>query len=259
MDGMTALPASAKLAPQIGGPEMPGWYFTLAGLLRDLRRKAWDAKAALARGDAAAARLANDYMRQDYRRVFELWEAQGFPLPELGNLARHLRFGDPQDYEDILKVDIDFISANADEHARTAEPQAPQIGFEHLLHPIVAAASLRHYQEADYRNAVLDGMLALSDLIRQRTGLQTDGKALATEAFSLARPKLIFSDLQTESGQNDQKGFMEMIGGAYTGIRNPKAHSLIHDLDNLKAAQYLVAISLLVRRVAEANEPLPEP
>jgi hypothetical protein len=48
---------------------------------------------------------------------------------------------------------------------------------------------------------------------------------------------------------------MEMIAGAYTGIRNPKAHSLIHDLDTTKTAQYLIAISLLVRRVAEASDP----
>ncbi|QDW65816.1 TIGR02391 family protein [Luteimonas granuli] len=238
---------------------MPQWYFTLVSLLRDLRKKAWDAKAALASGDAAAAKLANGYMKQDYQRIYELWEAQGFPLPELGNLWRHIRFGDAQDYEDMLKFDIDFIAANAEGHARAGQLQAPQAGFEHLLHPIVTAASLRHYHEGDYRNAVLDGMLALSDLIRKRTGLNADGKALATEAFSLNRPKLIFSELQSESGQNDQKGFMEMIGGAYTGIRNPKAHSLIHDLDMTKAAQYLVAISLFVRRVAEANEVPPLP
>jgi uncharacterized protein (TIGR02391 family) len=234
---------------------MPEWYFTVAGLLRDLRKKAWDAKAALARGDAAAAKLANDYMKQDYQRIYDLWQAQGFLLPELGNLSRHIRFGDAQDYEDMLKVDIDFIATNAEVHARAAQAQVPQVGFEQLLHPIVAAASLRHYHEGDYRNAVLDGMIALSDLIRQRTGLLEDGKALATQAFSLGQPKLIFSELDSESGRNDQKGFMEMISGAYIGIRNPKAHSLIHDLDETKAAQYLIAISLLVRRVAEAKDP----
>lgn len=233
---------------------MPEWYFTVAGLLRNLRKKAWDAKVALARGDAGAAKLVNDYMRQDYQQISALWQAEGFPPTELGSLGRHIHFGDASDYDDILKFDIDFVATNAEGHARIAQAQAPQIGFEQLLHPIVAAASLRHYREGDYRNAVLDAMLALSDLIRQRTGLDADGKALATEAFALARPKLIFSELQTDSGQNDQKGFMEMISGAYIGIRNPKAHSLIHDLDETKAAQYLVTISLFVRRVAEATD-----
>lgn len=233
---------------------MPEWYVMIAGLIRDLRKKAWDAKDALARSDAAAARLVNEYLKQDYERVYQLWKEQGFPLNDLGNLARHIRFGQEHDYEDILRYDIDFVATKVDEYARTSQPELPQVGFESLLHPMVNAASLRHYRQGEYRNAVLDAMLALSDLIRQRTGIRADGKALATEAFSLSRPRLIFSEIQTDSGQNDQKGFMEMIGGAYTGIRNPKAHSLVHDLDMAKAAQYLVTISLFVRRVVEASD-----
>lgn len=57
----------------------------------------------------------------------------------------------------------------------------------------------------------------------------------------------------SESGQNDQKGFLQIFNGAYQGIRNPKAHSLNHDLDQNKAAQYLVFASLLIRRVEEAK------
>jgi len=233
---------------------MPDWYFNVAELLRDLRGKAWDAKAALAREDKKAASLVNEYMRKDYQKVADLWKAQGFPPQELGSLARHLRFGDLQDYDDMLKFDIDFIATNAEGRARIGQLPAVNLGFEHLLHPIVANSSLRHFQEGDYRNAVLDGMIALSDLIRQRTGLTEDGRALATQAFSLGSPYLIFSNLESDSGKNDQKGFMEMIAGAYAGIRNPKAHTLVHDLDMTKAAQYLVTISLLVRRVAEASD-----
>ena len=64
---------------------------------------------------------------------------------------------------------------------------------------------------------------------------------------------LVLTELETESGQNDQKGFMQIFKGAYQGIRNPKAHSLTHDLTPEKAAQYLVFASLLIRRVQEAK------
>jgi uncharacterized protein (TIGR02391 family) len=57
----------------------------------------------------------------------------------------------------------------------------------------------------------------------------------------------------TESGKNDQKGFLQIYQGAFLGVRNPKAHSLAHDLDQIKAAQYLVFASLLARRVDEAK------
>jgi uncharacterized protein (TIGR02391 family) len=233
---------------------MPEWYFIIAGLLRGLRRKAWDARQALEDEDSGAAKVVNAYMKAEYQKLGSAWEAAGFAPAELGSLGRHIHFGMDGDYNDILKFDIAGIEEHLDRHVREHKPKTPSVGFENLLHPIVKNTSMKHFIEGDYRNAVLDGMLALSDLIRERTGLHADGKALATEAFSLARPKLIFSELHTESGQNDQKGFMEMIAGAYTGIRNPKAHSLIHDLDKTKAAQYLVAISLLVRRVADAKD-----
>jgi hypothetical protein len=65
---------------------------------------------------------------------------------------------------------------------------------------------------------------------------------------------LILSELDTESGQNDQKGFIQLFSGSYQGIRNPKAHSLNHDLTEMKAAQYLIHASLLARRVSEAQQ-----
>jgi hypothetical protein len=46
---------------------------------------------------------------------------------------------------------------------------------------------------------------------------------------------------------------MQIFKGAYQGIRNPKAHSLTHDLTAMKAAQYLVFASLLARRIDEAR------
>ncbi|WP_374409410.1 TIGR02391 family protein [Hydrogenophaga sp.] len=65
---------------------------------------------------------------------------------------------------------------------------------------------------------------------------------------------LLFSEIGTETGRNDQKGFLLIYEGIYTGVRNVKAHSLNHDLNEQKAAQYLVTLSLLARRVEECND-----
>lgn len=102
---------------------------------------------------------------------------------------------------------------------------------------------------------MLNAFVSVYDLIRELTGLDLDGQALVSQAFSLENPKLIFSELNTDSGKNDQKGFIQILTGAYLGIRNPKAHSLRHDLDEVKAAQYLVFASILARRVSEAASP----
>ncbi|MDA8119644.1 MAG: TIGR02391 family protein, partial [Gammaproteobacteria bacterium] len=85
--------------------------------------------------------------------------------------------------------------------------------------------------------------------------LKADGQGLVSEVFSVERPLLVFSDLESESGRNDQKGFLQILTGAYIGIRNPKAHSLRHDLDKKTAAQYMIFASLLARRVTEARAP----
>jgi uncharacterized protein (TIGR02391 family) len=96
--------------------------------------------------------------------------------------------------------------------------------------------------------------VAVFDILRDRTGLDEDGAALAARALSLDNPKLAIGDLSTTSGQNEQKGFIQLLQGAYLAIRNPKAHTLAHDLDERKAKQYLVVASFLARRIKEARQ-----
>ena len=127
-----------------------------------------------------------------------------------------------------------------------------------LMHPLVISTSFDLYERGNLREAVLNAVTAVFDLIRQRTGSCRDGHELVGQVFSLTRPLLVLSELETESGKNDQKGFMQLCSGTYQGIRNPKAHTLLHDLTALKAAQYLVLASLLARRVDEATAPTPE-
>jgi uncharacterized protein (TIGR02391 family) len=90
-------------------------------------------------------------------------------------------------------------------------------------------------------------------MIRERTGVDADGVRLVGEALSLEKPLLVLSNLNSESGRNDQKGFLQIMQGAYVGIRNPKAHTLLSDLTQRTALQHLVFASLLARRVEEAS------
>lgn len=132
-------------------------------------------------------------------------------------------------------------------------PNDMPTGFDDLLHPTIRQAAIKHYHNGDYRNASLDGATALFDMLRAKVGLDLDGEALCNQAFSPNDPILIFSELDTQSGQNDQRGFMDMFKGFYRGVRNPKAHSLIHDLNAIKSAQHLVTASMLARRLDEAT------
>ncbi len=231
------------------------WLLSVNAILREMRKKSLDALSRLSDGDEATAKIVNGYLRTDYQNLYRAWENAGFDPQEFGGLGRHIGFGEKHDYNDILSRDIPTVEVHAERHARHGQPAQLKVGFEDLLHPIVFEHAFQHYKNGHLREAVLNSIVAVFDLIRERTELAQDGQHLVSEAFSLERPHLIFSELQTESGRNDQKGFLQILSGAYTGIRNPKAHSLQHDLDEHKAAQYLVFVSLLARRVAEAHAP----
>jgi uncharacterized protein (TIGR02391 family) len=124
-----------------------------------------------------------------------------------------------------------------------------------ILHPRVTAAAYAQFRAGRFRDAVLNAIIGVFDFIRERADIDKDGAELVAEAFSLSRPKLIFSTLETESGRSEQKGFIQILQGLYLGVRNPKAHSLAIETDQYSAAQYLVLASLLCRKIEESVIP----
>jgi len=63
-----------------------------------------------------------------------------------------------------------------------------------------------------------------NNLVKQRTGLTADGADLMNRALSLKNPVLKLSPLKTASQQDQQQGYMQILAGAMTGVRNPRAH-----------------------------------
>ena len=231
------------------------WYLSVKNVMRAIEQKARDALPLYEEGGKEAAAAINKYISADYEQLWDLW-SQNFPDEHLGNLGRHIHFGMDCDYHDIIEHDLPELDKRAEAHllaAAGAEPEQKDIGFEELLHPIIIEHAYQLYRNGHLREAVLNSVTAIFDFIRARTGSEEDGDRLIGQVMAPNEPRLILSELGTDSGQNDQKGFMQIFKGAYQGIRNPKAHSLTHDLTPEKAAQYLVFASLLARRIEEAE------
>ena len=72
------------------------------------------------------------------------------------------------------------------------------------LHPEIARAASKLYQDAHYANAVEAAVKALNGLVRLRSGLDQDGTSLMERAFSPSNPLLKFNDLQDQSARPDQ-------------------------------------------------------
>jgi uncharacterized protein (TIGR02391 family) len=70
--------------------------------------------------------------------------------------------------------------------------------------------------------------------------------------FSMKNPILAFNELKDDSDKNEQKGFMGMLSGAVSGLRNPRAHRLMKD-DPERALEFIAFISLLAKLVDGAK------
>jgi uncharacterized protein (TIGR02391 family) len=233
---------------------MIDWYLSVKNLLRSIDQKARDALLLCEKQGKQATAPINGYMKVDYEQLCGRWHHR-YPKEDLGDIGRHIAFGMDCDYTDIISRDLPDLEKRADAYLLTEmkAQQPQQIGFEELLHPVVCKHSYQLYRDGHLREAVFNSVTVLYEFIRLRTKCEEDGDRLVTQALSLDNPLLVLSELETESGRNDQKGFIQIFKGVYQGIRNPKAHSLTNDLTPLKAAQYMVFASLLARRIEEAK------
>jgi uncharacterized protein (TIGR02391 family) len=121
------------------------------------------------------------------------------------------------------------------------------------LHPSIARAASDLYRNGHYANAIEDAVKALNNLVRLCSDVDGDGTSLMETVFSPKKPILRFNDLQDQSDQDEQKGFMMMFSGAVAGLRNPRAHRLIKD-DPERALEFIAFVSLLAKLLDGAKK-----
>ena len=137
-----------------------------------------------------------------------------------------------------------------------SQPEPPVVDandFRRLMHPVVLRASAALFDAGRYRDAILNGITSTFDYLRDEAESELDGQKLAQFAFSVSEPRLAVGDLGTESGRNDQKGMIQMLGGLYAGFRNPSAHTLRLKPSRELAAQVLVTSSMLAWRIQHSS------
>lgn len=120
------------------------------------------------------------------------------------------------------------------------------------LHRDIASAASALYEGGHYRNAVMDAVIALNNLVRLKSGQQRDGTTLMEFVFNPKNPILQFNSLTDDSDRDEQKGYMMMLSGAVSGLRNPRAHTLFDD-DPERALEFIAFVSLLAKLVEGAK------
>lgn len=149
----------------------------------------------------------------------------------------------------ITQLDMDETLDAAD-----APAQAPEDSFWSLLHDRVVKTAKGRCEAGHYADAVEASLKELNSavkaLVKKTTGKELDGADLMHQAFSPKNPIIVLDDLGTESGRNQQMGYMEIFAGAITGIRNPKAHENV-TITKERAIHHLFLASLLFSRLDE--------
>lgn len=126
-----------------------------------------------------------------------------------------------------------------------------------LIHPKITQASKKLFLDGSYANAACDAFIEINDRVKRlfqmvKPGEDVpDGDAAMKRVFSTKNPLIEFCDRSTDSGANTQKGFMEMLAGAMSALRNPKAHANI-PIDRNDAMRRLIFASMLMYKIDEA-------
>jgi uncharacterized protein (TIGR02391 family) len=132
------------------------------------------------------------------------------------------------------------------------------MNLETRLEPRLWEAVRESIEARRFSGAILDAIHFLSDTIRDRSGLESDGVQLVGAAFGGISPKLKVNRLQTDSEQNVQRGVESLLRGVYQAIRNPRSHGIYHDNEQ-DAVAIIAFLDYLLRIVDEARAPFSLP
>ncbi|MDX6385006.1 MAG: hypothetical protein QOK48_2579, partial [Blastocatellia bacterium] len=128
------------------------------------------------------------------------------------------------------------------------------MNLETTLQPRLWEVVRGSIESRNFSTAILDAIHFLSEVIRERSGLEGDGVALIGAAFGGNSPKLKVNRLQTESDQNVQRGTESLLRGVFQAIRNPRSHGTYND-DEKDAVAILVFLDYLLRIVDQSRSP----
>jgi uncharacterized protein (TIGR02391 family) len=122
---------------------------------------------------------------------------------------------------------------------------------EMQFHPKVIEVSKSLFETGHYSEAIFAAFKAVTNFVQKKTGSNLDGKTLMAQVFSETSPMIRLNQLKTPSDKDEQEGFKFLFMGAVVGIRNPKAHDNVKQVDPYRTLEYLALASLLVKRVDE--------
>jgi uncharacterized protein (TIGR02391 family) len=107
----------------------------------------------------------------------------------------------------------------------------------------------------NYFHAVLEAAKSVADKLRAATGLNEDGADLVDQTLAGESPVLVINAFQTKSEKSEQRGFANLIKGAFGMFRNPTAHApkISWAVNRTEAEEVFSLLSMIHKRLDGAR------
>lgn len=121
------------------------------------------------------------------------------------------------------------------------------------------AEVIRHCREEllrkDHYEAVFEAVKGLGARLREKSGLDEDGRPLVQAALRGKQPRVMLTGCSTVTERNEQEGVALLAEGVFAAFRNPAAHEpkLVWEVSEQDALDVLGTLSMIHRRLDGAR------
>lgn len=123
-----------------------------------------------------------------------------------------------------------------------------------IKEPEIGSVSRDLFASGHYSLAVQEAYKAVDKFIGEKTGEQVlSGTQLMEKIFSPTTPVLHWTGRQSQSEQDEQRGYHRLFSGAMLGIRNPVTHEFDWVEDQEVALELLIFAQHLLRKAKAAQ------
>ena len=150
---------------------------------------------------------------------------------------------------------VDQVSTLSDAERRAQDLRADLV--RRGVHPDVLRFCRSELLADNYFHAVQEAMKSVADKLRAKTGLGDDGAPLVDRALTGDPPMIAINAFRTEPEKGEQRGFANLVKGAFGMFRNPTAHAarIQWDMSKEDAEDLLSMASLIHRRLDASHMP----
>lgn len=122
-------------------------------------------------------------------------------------------------------------------------------------HPEVVRHCRPELLRKDCYEAVFEAVKGLGARLREKSGLDEDGRALVQAALRGRAPRVLLTECSTATERNEQEGVALLAEGVFAAFRNPATHEprLVWEVSEQDALDVSGTLSMIHRRLDTAR------